>query len=195
MSTAELTVAGGAAPPLSRGRVGMWSLIVAESAIFLIFIAAYIFYIGKSQGGPTPAILSVPVLTTICLLASSLSLHWAVAALRAGRMAAFRVWWFVTLALGATFLAGTGLDWRHLIYQEHFTVATNLFGTTFYALVGLHATHVAVGLIALTTVMVLALLGKVGPEHSERCEVLAMYWHFVDAVWVVVFTVVYGLGR
>jgi len=181
-------------PP--RGKVGMLSLIVAESAIFAIFIVAYIFYIGKSLDGPTPRqILNVPIFTTICLLSSSFTMHWAVAALRKGKTGAFGAFWFVTLALGAIFLIGTGREWHHLIYQEDFTITTNLFGTTYYSLVGLHASHVLVGLIVLVTVMVLTLLGKVKQEHSERCEVISFYWHFVDTVWVVVFTVVYGLGR
>lgn len=181
---------------ISRGRVGMWCLIVAESAIFMIFIAAYLFYMGKSLDGPTPSqILTVPVITTICLLSSSFTMHLATGALRQDKQVRFRLFWFITLALGAIFLIGTGREWHRFIYQENFTISTNLFGSTYYSLVGLHASHVAVGLIALVTVMVLALLGKVKQEHSERCEILAMYWHFVDAVWVVVFTVVYGLGR
>ncbi len=181
---------------LSRGRVGMWCLILAESAIFAIFVAAYVFYIGKSLSGPTPGqILSVPVITTICLLSSSLTMHWATAALRKGNRIMFNLSWIATFVLGAIFLGGTAREWHHLIFQEGFTVNTNLFGTTFYSLVGLHASHVAVGLIALGTVMILSLLGKVRAEHAQRCEVLALYWHFVDAVWVVVFTVVYGLGR
>jgi len=182
--------------PLSRGRVGMWCLITAESAMFLIFVTAYIFYMGKSLDGPTPAqILTVPVFTTICLLSSSFTMHWATNALREGKQLLFRLFWFITLGLGAIFLIGTLREWHRFIYKENFTISTNLFGTTFYSLVGLHASHVAIGLIALSTVMVLALFGKVRQENHERCEVLAMYWHFVDVVWVVVFTVVYGLGR
>lgn len=180
----------------SRGKVGMISLIVAESAIFTIFVAAYIFYIGKSPSGPTPReVLHVPIVGTICLLSSSLTMHWAIAALRKAKTAVFSAFWFATLALGAIFIIGTGLEWHHLIYQEDFTIQTNLFGTTYYSLVGLHASHVIVGLIGLTIIMILALLGKVRREHSERCEVFSLYWHFVDAVWVVVFTTVYILGR
>ncbi|HKQ87682.1 MAG TPA: heme-copper oxidase subunit III, partial [Candidatus Acidoferrales bacterium] len=175
---------------------GMLCLIIAESAIFAIFVAAYVFYIGKSVTGPTPdQILTVPVIATICLLSSSLTMHWATAALRKGNLIVFNLFWIATSTLGAIFLGGTVREWRHLILHEGFTVNTNLFGTTFYSLVGLHASHVAVGLIALGTVMILSLLGKVRAERAERCEVLALYWHFVDAVWVVVFTVVYGLGR
>jgi cytochrome c oxidase subunit 3 len=195
-TTTNVAVESAESHPLSRGRVGMWCLITAESTIFLIFVTAYLVYMGKSVDGPTPReILTVPVVTTICLLSSSFTMHWATAALRKGNQLLFQLFWFITLALGAIFLTGTLREWHRFIYKENFTIHTNLFGTTFYSLVGLHASHVAVGLIALTTVMILALFGKVKQEHSERCEILAMYWHFVDAVWVVVFTVVYGLGR
>jgi cytochrome c oxidase subunit 3/cytochrome o ubiquinol oxidase subunit 3 len=180
----------------SRGKVGMLCLIAAESAIFTIFIAAYIFYIGKSSSGPAPRqILTIPIVGTICLLSSSLTMQRAIAALRSGKIASFKIFWFATLVLGAIFLGGTGREWHRLIYGEDFTIQTNLFGATYYSLVGLHASHVLVGLIVLITVMVLALLGHVKSEHSERCEVISWYWHFVDAVWAVVFTVVYILGR
>jgi cytochrome c oxidase subunit III len=182
--------------PPSRGRVGMLCLIVAESAIFAIFVAAYAFYVGKSLSGPTPRqILTVPVFTTICLLSSSFTIHLSISALRRGKTRAFAAFWFATLALGGIFLIGTGHEWHALIYHKDFTIQTNLFGTTYYSLVGLHASHVIIGLIALTVVMIFASFGKVKPEHSERCDVLSLYWHFVDAVWVVVFTVVYIVGR
>ena len=180
----------------SRGRVGMLSLIVAESAIFTIFVAAYISYIGKSLDGPTPQqILTVPIFATICLLSSSLTMHAAIVALRKGKSGIFNLFWILTLVLGAVFIALTAREWHHLIYEQGFTIQTNLFGTTFYSLVGLHASHVIVGLIGLTIVAVLGLAGKVRQEHHERCEVISLYWHFVDAVWVVVFTVVYIVGR
>jgi cytochrome c oxidase subunit 3/cytochrome o ubiquinol oxidase subunit 3 len=110
-------------------------------------------------------------------------------------MAAFRLWWAVTILLGIIFLYGTGVEWDKLITRDHLTIHTNLFGTTYYSLVGLHASHVVVGLVMMLVVMVLALMGAVRPSHAYRVKTLAMYWHFVDAVWVVVFTVVYGLGR
>jgi cytochrome c oxidase subunit 3/cytochrome o ubiquinol oxidase subunit 3 len=107
----------------------------------------------------------------------------------------FALWWFFTFALGAIFLAGTANEWRHLIYDEGLTIQTNLFGTTYYSLVGLHAFHVTVGLLALATVLIFTFLGALGEQHAERVEVLSMYWHFVDVVWVVVFIVVYIIGR
>lgn len=180
----------------ARGPVGMYCLIAAESAIFTIFVVAYIFYIGKSLTGPQPqGVLRVPIFFTICLLSSSLTIHFAVHSLKRGRVFPFTLWWLLTMALGAAFLAGTALEWRHLIYDEGLTIQTNLFGTTYYSLVGLHAFHVTVGLLALATVSLFALLGYVRQEHAYRVDVLSLYWHFVDAVWVVVFTVVYIIGR
>ena len=180
----------------SRGRVGMLSLIAAESAIFTIFVVAYLFYIGKSQTGPMPSeVLRVPVFYTICLLSSSLTIHLAARALHHGGIKMFGALWFVTLALGATFLFGTAKEWHHLIYDEGLTISTNLFGTTYYSLVGLHAFHVTAGLLGLFAVLMFTLFGKVRKEHAERMDVLSLYWHFVDAVWVVVFTVVYVVGR
>jgi cytochrome c oxidase subunit 3 len=180
----------------ARARVGMFGLIAAEAAIFTIFVVAYLFYIGKSLTGPTPKdVLHVPVLFTICLLSSSLTIHLAVKALRSGSVGAFVLRWLLTIALGAAFLTGTAFEWRRLIYQEGLTIRTNLFGTTYYSLVGLHAFHVTVGLIALSVVLLFAVLGYVRQEHAEPVDALSLYWHFVDAVWVVVFTVVYVIGR
>jgi cytochrome c oxidase subunit 3 len=129
------------------------------------------------------------------LLSSSLTIHFAAKSLRGGDVLTFGVWWLATIALGAAFLYGTGNEWYRLIYKEGFTISTNLFGTTYYSLVGLHAFHVIVGLLILTLVMIFTMAGGVGSEHAERIDVLSLYWHFVDMVWIVVFTVVYVIGR
>jgi cytochrome c oxidase subunit 3 len=179
----------------SRGRVGMWCLIAAESAIFTIFLVAYIFYIGKSQTGPQPGdVLHVPIFYTVCLLGSSLTIHIAVRRLAAGEVAAFGRWWLATILLGGTFLFGTAREWQHLIEVDGLTIGTNLFGTTYYSLVGLHGFHVTMGLVAFMIVAAFFFSGRLGREHSERLEILSMYWHFVDGVWVVVFTLVYVVG-
>jgi len=180
----------------SRGHVAMFALIVAESAIFVIFVVAYLFYLGKSLTGPTPKeVLEAPIFYSICLLSSSITIHLAVKALRAGNVGSFRAWWFGTIVLGAAFLYGTAHEWHRLIYKDGLTITTNLFGTTYYSLVGLHGFHVIVGLICLSTVMAFALLGDVQQEHTYRVDVLSLYWHFVDVVWIVVFSVVYIIGR
>src|ERR1700693_2094063 len=117
-----------------RGRVGMFSLIAAEAAIFTIFVVAYLFYIGKSLTGPMPKdVLSVPIFYTICLLSSSLTIHLAVSALRRKGVRGFGDWWLVTIALGAAFLYGTTTEWHRLIYNDGFTIRRNLFGATDYS--------------------------------------------------------------
>jgi cytochrome c oxidase subunit 3/cytochrome o ubiquinol oxidase subunit 3 len=179
-----------------KGKVAMACLIIAESAIFTIFVVAYLFYLGKSLTGPTPSeVLETPLFYTICLLSSSLTIHFASRFLERGKRGTFLALWFLTIVLGGLFLFGTGQEWHRLIYERGLTISTNLFGTTYYSLVGLHATHVTVGLLMLGIVLLFGLAGRVGQEHSARVDVLSMYWHFVDAVWVVVFTVVYVLGR
>jgi cytochrome c oxidase subunit 3/cytochrome o ubiquinol oxidase subunit 3 len=180
----------------SRGRVGMLALILAEVTVFTIFVVAYLYYLGRSLGGPTPRdVLRVPIFFTVCLLSSSATIHFAVRALRRGDHRAFGGFWLVTILLGAAFLYGTATEWHHLITEAGLTIRTNLFGTTYYSLVGLHGTHVVVGLFMLSVVMVFQVLGKVTGEHTHRVDVLSLYWHFVDAVWVVVFSVVYLIGR
>jgi cytochrome c oxidase subunit 3 len=198
MSTLTIPIAQAPRPWVlpDRGKVGMACLIIAESAIFTIFVVAYLFYTGKSLTGPTPGqVLETPVFYTICLLSSSISVHLAAKSLDRGERVAFLGLWLLTFVLGGLFLFGTGQEWHRLIYEKGLTISTNLFGTTYYSLVGLHAFHVTAGLLMLLTVLLFGLAGRVNQDQSGRIGVLAMYWHFVDAVWVVVFTVVYILGR
>ena len=179
-----------------KGRVAMFTLIAAESAIFTIFVVAYIYYIGQSLSGPTPReVLDLPILNTIFLLSSSFTICMAERALVRRVMGTFVTFWGLTILLGAIFLIGTAREWYKLITVDGLTIRTNLFGTTYYSLVGLHALHVIVGLILLSAVLVFALMRALRPEDTKRVEVLALYWHFVDCVWVVVFTVVYVVGR
>jgi cytochrome c oxidase subunit III len=179
-----------------KGRVGMFTLIFAETAVFTIFVVAYIYYIGRSLSGPTPhEVLALPILNTVFLLSSSLTIWMAERALVRRTMGAFNTWWGLTILLGLIFLFGTAREWHKLITVDGLTISTNLFGTTYYSLVGLHATHVVVGLIMLLIVLIFSVMGSLHPKHTDRVETLALYWHFVDAVWVVVFTVVYVVGR
>lgn len=180
----------------SRGIVGMACLILAEASIFLIFVVAYVYYIGKSLSGPTPAqVLELPILGTVCLLSSSLTVHWAVSSLRKNKVRDCTLGLAATVLLGLIFLAATATEWYHLIHDYGLTLRTNLFGTTFYSLVGLHATHVVIGVIMLSIALGLSLTGRVSEKHEQRLEVLSLYWHFVDAVWVVVLLTVYVFGK
>jgi cytochrome c oxidase subunit 3 len=207
MSSAEPlrmdAVTGTIAPPIvpdlwvmpSRARAGMIALIVTETAFFTIFVTAYVFYIGKSLTPPYPRdVLSYPLFNTVCLLSSSVTIALASNALRAASIRRFSILWLITLALGTEFLIGTGMEWHRLIYHVGLTIRTNLFGTTYYSLVGLHAVHVIIGSFAIALVMTLTLMGAVTQEHAERIEMLSWYWHFVDAVWIVVFITVYVIG-
>lgn len=197
------TVLAGPRPPAigewklpDRGTMGVIFLIVTESALFTIFVVAYLVYIGRSLTGPYPKdVLDLPILASICLLSSSVTIVFAESALKRERIGLFKLWWFATILLGLEFLVSTGLEWRKLIYQDHLTVSTNLFGTTFYSLVGLHASHVIVGMLFLLLVMLVSLFGFPIHTQERRVKFLSWYWHFVDGVWIVVFTVVYVIGR
>jgi cytochrome c oxidase subunit 3/cytochrome o ubiquinol oxidase subunit 3 len=179
-----------------RGRVAMWCLIAAESAIFTIFVVAYLYYAGKSISGPTPReVLDVPYFISICLFGSSFTIVMAERAIDRGNTKLFGGWWFATIVLGLIFVVGSAREWYELIYHHGVTISSSLFGTTFYSLVGLHLSHVVIGLTMLTIVLIFALLGDVKQEHAERIGVLALYWHFVDTVWVVVLSVVYFIAR
>lgn len=116
----------------SKGDVGMACLIVAESAIFTIFVVAYLYYLGRDPHGPTPKeVLRLPILNTVCLLSSSATITLAVRSLTGGSIGRFAAWWLATIALGGYFLFGTGVEWYHLIYDKGLTLQTNLFGSTF----------------------------------------------------------------
>src|SRR6266540_5386718 len=151
----------------SRGRVGMYCLIAAEAAIFTIFVVAYLFYMGKSLMGPKPGeVLHAPIFYTVCLLSSSFTVHAAVRRLVAENMAAFARFWLLTILLGGVFLFGTAREWTHLILQDGLSINTNLFGTTYYSLVGLHAFHVTMGLLALITVALFYVGARLRREHA-----------------------------
>jgi cytochrome c oxidase subunit 3 len=179
-----------------RGRAGVIGLIIAEASLLGIFVVAYLFYIGKSLNGPYPQdILEVPILNTICLLASSGSVELAIRALRQGDRRQAGIWLLLTVLLGILFLAGTAKEWYRLMVDHGLTIGTNLFGTTFYSLVGLHAFHVTIGVVMLMLLTMFAWSGALRPVHTERAELVSWYWHFVDGVWLMVLMVVYVLGR
>jgi cytochrome c oxidase subunit III len=176
---------------------GMLSFLLSEVAFFSTLIVAYVALLGQDQSGPTPAVLSLPLVigTTICLLSSSGTIHIAENRLRAGSRGQFLLWWTATIALGAVFLAGTAYEWHGLITEHDLTIGRNLFGTTYYTLVGFHALHVTVGVLAMLITLALAVRGAISARNHTGVELVSWYWHFVDAVWVVVFTIVYLVGR
>ena len=201
MSTAAAThgIATADGRALSPGQYGLLSFLVSEVALFGTLIVTYIFYLGRDvMGSPTPAkALSLPLVLgmTACLLGSSATIHFAERALRRGSDGRFLLLWAATIALALAFLAGTGFEWHDLIERHHLTISRNLFGTTYYTLVGLHALHVSGGVVVMLIVLGLALRRQVSAANPAGVGLVSWYWHFVDGVWVVVFTVVYLVGR
>ncbi len=183
---------------LSAAQWGMVCFLMSEVAFFSTLLVTYAMFIGQDTVGPTPAkALSLPLVigTTVCLLSSSLVIHLAEAALRQGQAARFRVLWTATIALGIAFLCGTAYEWHDLIVHKHLTISRNLFGTTYYTLVGFHGLHVTAGVIAMLIVLGLAVGRKESEFNHAPVQLVSWYWHFVDAVWVVVFLVVYVAGK
>ncbi len=186
------------APRLSPQEWGMLAFLMSEVAFFSTLIVTYLTYMGKDQSGPTPATaLSLPLVigTTICLLSSSGTVHLAEMAMHRGLVGRFAMLWSATILLGIVFLTGTAYEWHELIYAKHLTISTNLFGSTYYTMVGFHAFHVTVGVIALVTLLIVVLRNEMTPRHALGVRLGSWYWHFVDVVWVVVFTVVYLVSR
>lgn len=176
----------------SPRKLGILTLILAESALFTIFVVAYLYYIGKSLNPPYPhEVLEFPLLGSIALFGSSGTIIAAERCLHGGNSKGFLFWWGATLALGIYFIYFTASEWVKLITVDGLTIATNTFGSTFYSLVGLHAFHVIVGIILLGAIFIAGLRGKIQRDHHEHVEVISYYWHFVDCIWIVVLTVVY----
>ena len=183
---------------LSPAQWGLISFLVSEVALFGTLIVTYLFYLGRDTVGPTPADalrLRLVLLTTACLMASSGTIHVAEWALGRGNQGGFTLWWLATIVLGVVFLGGTAFEWHDLIYDKGLTISRNLFGTTYYTLVGLHALHVTGGVTIMLIVLGLALGRKVTSANRAGVGLVSWYWHFVDGVWLVVFTVVYVVGR
>jgi cytochrome c oxidase subunit 3/cytochrome o ubiquinol oxidase subunit 3 len=191
-------------PPIALERtpnpaqLGMLSFLLSEVAFFSTLIVTYVAFMGKDVVGPTPAeALSLPLvlLSTICLLSSSFVIHLAERSLKSGQQRRFCLLMAGTIALGIAFLLGTAVEWRGLIHEHHLTISRNLFGTTYYTLVGFHGLHVTFGVIAMLIVLTLSLGREVTEQHRTGVQLVAWYWHFVDAVWIVVFLVVYVASR
>ena len=191
---------------LPKGKVGVLMMILSEIFFFGTLIAVYVFYIGADTTGPTPKDVMDPPLSaptwqpwevsfnSVFLLMSSVWIVLAVKALRNGAIGAFGFWWALTIAFGTVFLMGTGHEWYGLIVDHGLWMGTNLFGSSFYTLVGFHAFHVTAGLILMTIVLVLTMTGHMHQRHEGKIDLLSWYWHFVDVVWIFVFTIVYVIG-
>ena len=178
---------------LDSRKMAFWAFIGSECLLFGSLISTYLVYKGKSLTGPYPHdILNIPFtsVSTFDLLMSSLMMVLALAAVQRGDLKQAKVWLFATALLGALFLAGQVYEFSAFV-REGLGLTTNLFGSTFYVLTGTHGAHVTEGVIWLLTHWVRALRGRLGPQHAVTIEITGLYWHFVDVVWIVIFTLVY----
>jgi len=181
---------------LDNRKLAMWTFIGSECLFFASLISTYMVYKGRSVVGPTPEeILDIPLtsISTFVLLMSSLAMVLALAAVTRGDRRWSRVWLLATAALGMAFLGFQAYEFTTFVH-EGLTLKTNLFGSTFFVLTGTHGAHVAVGVLWLLTLFVRSLQGKLGPDKAINVEITGLYWHFVDVVWIVIFTVVYLLS-
>jgi heme/copper-type cytochrome/quinol oxidase subunit 3 len=180
---------------LDSRKIAFWTFIGSECLLFGALISTYLVYQGRSLSGPTThEILNIPLtsVSTFVLLMSSLAMVLALAAVTRGDTLWSRVWILSTAGLGLVFLGFQVYEFTTFVH-EGLTLQVNLFGSTFFVLTGTHGAHVAVGVLWLLTLFVMSLRGKLGPEKALTVEITGLYWHFVDVVWIVIFTVVYLL--
>jgi cytochrome c oxidase subunit III len=178
---------------LDHKKMAIWAFLGSECIFFGSLISTYLVYKGRSVSGPTPhEILNIPFTSgsTFVLLMSSLAMVLALAAVQRGDMKWGRVWLATTAGLGLVFLGGQVYEFTSFVH-EGLTLRTNLFGSTFFVLTGFHGAHVTVGVIWLLTLLVQAFRGWLTPAKALNVEIAGLYWHFVDVVWIVIFTVVY----
>lgn len=177
----------------SNAKLGMWVFLSTECLFFGAFISTYLLYRGRSVKGPLPAdVYNIPFtsVTSFILLMSSLSMVLALAAIQRGDHRRFRIWTAATALFGLTFIAGQIYEFTEF-YREGLALKTNVFGSSFFVLTGIHGAHVTVGIIWLLTLWGMSMQNRLHVQDSEKVEIAGLYWHFVDVVWIVIFTVVY----
>jgi heme/copper-type cytochrome/quinol oxidase subunit 3 len=192
-ATAPVTDHAATSTGLPHLKLAMWLFLASDCLLFGALISTYVLYRGASVVGPFPAdVFDIPYtsVSSFVLLASSLTMVLALAAIQRGDVARSRVWLLATALLGMTFLGGQVYEFTTFV-REGLTLKTNVFGTSFYVLTGFHGTHVGVGVLMLLTVFTLSFAGKITQKDSLTVELVGLYWHFVDIVWIVIFTVVY----
>ncbi len=178
---------------LDNRKLALWAFIGSECLLFGSLISTYLVYKGRSVVGPTThEILNIPVtsVSTFDLLLSSLAMVLALAAVERGDRFWARGWLATTALLGLIFLGFQAYEFTTFVH-EGLELDTNLFGSTFFVLTGFHGGHVAIGVLWLLTLLVRSFMGKLGPDKALNVEIAGLYWHFVDVVWIVIFTVVY----
>jgi heme/copper-type cytochrome/quinol oxidase subunit 3 len=184
----------GTATGVTNAKLAMWIFLSSEFLLFGSFISAYLLYKGRSPSGPTPSkVYDIPFTSTtsFILLMSSLTMVLSLAAIQRGDHRRFRVWILATALFGLTFIGGQVYEFTNFFREQHLSLSTNLFGSTFFVLTGLHGAHVTAGIIWLLSLFGLSTQGRLASGDAEKVEIAGLYWHFVDVVWIVIFTVIY----
>lgn len=182
---------------ISNSKLGLWVFLGSECLLFGALISTYLLYNGRALNGPTPSdVYNIPFTSasSFVLLMSSLTMVLAVSSAHRGDMRRMRLWILTTALLGASFIAGQVYEFS-VMKKEGLGYTTNIFGSAFYTLTGFHGVHVTVGIIMLLSLLGLSFRGKLPKEKAETVEVIGLYWHFVDVVWIVIFTVVYLIHK
>ena len=178
---------------LDNRKLLMWLFLASECLLFGSLIGAYLLYRGQSVVGPYPEeLFDIPFtsVSAFVLLMSSVTMVLALAAIQRGDQKGLRIWLLGTALLGLLFLSGQAFEFTEF-NREGLSLSSNLFGTTFYVLTGFHGAHVTVGVLILLSLLVMALRGRLTQGQSMNVELAGLYWHFVDVVWIVIFTLVY----
>jgi cytochrome c oxidase subunit 3/cytochrome o ubiquinol oxidase subunit 3 len=177
---------------LDNRKIAMWAFLGSECLLFGALISAYLLYRGRGPGTHPSDIYDIPFtsVSSFVLLMSSLTMVLALAGIQRGQHRNARVWLMATALLGSVFIAGQVYEFSTFV-AEGMTLATNPAASAFYLLTGFHGTHVSLGILMLLSLVGMSLAGKLPSERSLIVELVGLYWHFVDIVWIVIFTVVY----
>jgi cytochrome c oxidase subunit 3/cytochrome o ubiquinol oxidase subunit 3 len=178
---------------LPNTKLAMWVFLASECLLFGALISAYVLYRGRDETGPFPSdVFDIPYtsVSSFVLLASSLTMVLALAAAQKLDVQRMRLWLLTTALLGMSFVGGQVYEFT-LFHEEGLAIDTNLFGTTFYTLTGFHGVHVTVGILMLLSLVGMSIAQRLPPDAAFPVEMVGLYWHFVDIVWIVIFTVVY----
>ena len=178
---------------LDNRKLLMWLFLASECLLFGSLIGAYLLYRGQSVVGPYPEeLFDIPFtsVSAFVLLMSSVTMVLALAAIQRGDQRGLRIWLLGTALLGLLFLSGQAFEFTEF-NREGLSLSSNLFGTTFYVLTGFHGAHVTVGVLILLSLLVMSFRGRLTQRQSLNVELAGLYWHFVDVVWIVIFTLVY----
>jgi len=195
MSTHEATVEHHTSTGLDNTKLAMWAFLGSECLFFGSLISTYLLYRNRVVTGPTPhEIYDIPFtsVSSFVLLMSSLTMVLALAAIQRGDHRGLRIWLLATAFLGLSFIGGQVYEFSTFV-EEGLKLSTSTFGSSFFVLTGFHGAHVTVGILMLLALVGFSWAGRLEPasEGARKVELIGLYWHFVDIVWIVIFTVIY----